>query len=92
MIDRVNLIFTDTLLSTERNAVIPSKTLLGEKQIEAVLQGLRRLTLDEARTTAVQILEVVYNLTQNVRVVMQVMDGEQTQRNFQTLIADRPSI
>jgi len=62
---------------------------MGEKQIEAVLQRLGRLTLDEAPTTAVQILEVVCNLTQNVRVVM---DGGQTQPIFQTLPADRPSI
>jgi hypothetical protein len=49
------------------------KKLLGENEIEAVLQRLDRLTLDEARTTAEQILEVVFGLMQNMRVVI---DGE----------------
>ena len=51
------------------------KKLLGENEVEAVLQRLDRLTLDEARTTAAQTLEVVYGLVQNMRVIM---DGEQT--------------
>ena len=86
-----NPILTDTLLSTEHNALISGKTLLGENQIEAVLQRLDRLTPDETRKTTVQtqLLDVVYSLIQNMRVVM---DGEQTQQNFQTLPADRPSI
>ena len=46
----------------------------GEKEVEAVLQRLDRLTQDEARTTAAQSLEVVYGLVQNMSVVM---DGEQ---------------
>jgi hypothetical protein len=46
------------------------KKLLGENEVEAVLQRLDRLTLDEARTTAAQTLEVVYGLVQNMRVVM----------------------
>jgi hypothetical protein len=50
------------------------KKLLGEKDVEAVLQRLDRLTQDEARITAVQTLEVVYGLVQNIRVVI---DGEQ---------------
>jgi len=50
------------------------KKLLGENEVEAVLQRLDRLTDDEARTTAAQTLEVVYGLVQNIRVVM---DGEQ---------------
>lgn len=49
------------------------KKLLGENGVEAVLQRLDRLTLDEARTTAAHTLEVVYGLVQNMRVVM---DGE----------------
>jgi hypothetical protein len=48
--------------------------LLGENDVEAVLQRLDRLTLDEARTTAAQSLEAIYALIQNLRVVM---DGEQ---------------
>jgi hypothetical protein len=50
------------------------KKLLGEKEVEAVLQRLDRLTLDEARITAAQTLEVVYGLIRNMRLVM---DGEQ---------------
>jgi hypothetical protein len=60
---------------TERIAVKLIKKLWGEKEVEAVLQRLDRLTQDEARTTAAQTLEVVYGLAQNVRVVM---DGEAT--------------
>ena len=51
------------------------KKLLGENEVEAVLQRLDRLTLDEARTTAEQALEVVYGLMQNMRVVI---DGEKS--------------
>ena len=46
------------------------KKILGENEVESVLQRLDRLTLDEARTTATQTLEVVHSLVQNVRVVM----------------------
>jgi hypothetical protein len=49
------------------------KKLLGERDVEAALQRLDRLTHDETRTTAAQTLEVVYGLVQNIRVVM---DGE----------------
>ena len=51
------------------------KKLLGETEVEAVLQRLDRLTQDEARTTAAQTLEVVYGLVKNMRVIM---DGEST--------------
>ena len=50
------------------------KKLLGEKDVEAILQRLDRLTLDEARTTAAQSLEAIYGLVQNMRMVL---DGEQ---------------
>ena len=49
------------------------KRFLGEKDVEAVIQRLDRLTQDEARITATQTLEVVYGLVQNMKVVM---DGE----------------
>ena len=49
------------------------KKLRGEKDIEATLQRLDRLTLDEVRATAAQTLEVVYDLFRHTRVVM---DGE----------------
>jgi hypothetical protein len=51
------------------------KKLLGDNEVEAVLQRLDRLTQDEARMTAAQTLEVVYGLVQNMKVFM---DGEQT--------------
>jgi hypothetical protein len=46
------------------------KKLLGEKVVEAVLQRLDRLTLDQARTTALHIFEVIYGLVQNMTAVM----------------------
>jgi hypothetical protein len=55
------------------------KKLLGENEVEAVLQRLDRLTQDEARTTAAQTLEVVYGLVQNTKVVM---DGEEPHSPF----------
>jgi hypothetical protein len=50
------------------------KKLFGEKDVEAVLQRLNRLTQEEAKLTAAKTLEVVYGLVQNLRVVT---DGEQ---------------
>ena len=47
--------------------------LRGEKEIEATMQRLDRLTLDEGRATAAQTLEVVYSLVQHKR---EIMDGE----------------
>jgi hypothetical protein len=49
------------------------KKLRGEKDIEATLQRLDRLTLDEVRATAAQTLEVVHGLVRHRRVFM---DGE----------------
>jgi hypothetical protein len=50
------------------------KKVFGEKDVEAVLQRLDRLTHDEARTTAAQTLAVVHSLVQGMRVAM---DGKQ---------------
>ena len=61
--------------STEYDAVKLVKKILGENEVESVLQRLNRLTLDEARATATQTLDVVHGLVQNMRVVM---DGEPT--------------
>lgn len=47
--------------------------LRGEKDIEATIQRLDRLTLDEGRATAAQTLEVVYGLVQHQ---MAIMDGK----------------
>jgi len=52
------------------------KKLRGENDIEEVLRRLDRLTLDEARATGAQTLEVVYGLVQQRRVFM---DGEKPQ-------------
>jgi hypothetical protein len=50
------------------------KKLRGENEIEATLQRLDRLTLDEVRATAAQTLEVVCGLVRHHRRVL--MDGE----------------
>ena len=63
-----------SLYLTQCNIEKLVKKLLGEKDIEAVLQRLDRLTQDEARITAAQTLDVVYGLVQNMKVVM---DGKQ---------------
>ena len=47
-----------------------AKKLLGESEIEAVLQRLDRLTQEEGRMTVAQTLEVVCGLMNNVKVVM----------------------
>jgi hypothetical protein len=68
-------VFGETLYYlTQCDAEKLVKKLFGEKDVEAILQRLDRLTLDEARITAAQTLEVVYGLIQNMRVVM---DSEQ---------------
>jgi hypothetical protein len=49
------------------------KKLRGENDIEATLQRLDRLTLDEVRATAAQTLEAVHGLIRYRRIIM---DGE----------------
>ena len=61
----------------------------GEKDIEAVLQRLDRLTLEEARITAAQTFEVVCGLFQSMRVVM---DGEQFYQACRPLGVENPSL
>jgi hypothetical protein len=60
--------------SAQRNAEKFGKKVLGENDVESVLQRLDRLTQDEARATVAQTLEVVYGLVKNIKVVM---DGEE---------------
>jgi hypothetical protein len=48
-----------------------AQKLLGEGEIEAVLQRLDRLTQDEARMTGAQTLSVVYGLVGNMKAVME---------------------
>ena len=47
-----------------------AKKLLGEREIEAVLHRLDRLTQEEGRITVAQTLEVVHGLVTNVKIVM----------------------
>ena len=42
------------------------KKLFGEKDVGSILQRLDRLTQDEARTTAVETLKVIYGLIQEM--------------------------
>ena len=48
-----------------------AKKLLGEREIESVLDRLDRLTMEESRTTAAQTLDVVHGLVNNMEVVME---------------------
>jgi hypothetical protein len=48
-----------------------TKKLLGESEIETVLQRLDRLTQDEARMTTAQTLGVVHGLVANVKTVIE---------------------
>ena len=62
---------------TERIAVKLIKKFWGEKEVEAVLHRLDRLSQDEARMATAQTLEVVYGLVQNMRMVI---DGKAKRR------------
>ena len=55
---------------TKRNSEKFIGKLRGERDIEATIQRLDRLTLDEGRVTAAQTLEVVYGLVQQKRAIM----------------------
>ena len=48
-----------------------AKKLLGESEIETILQRLGRLTQDEARITVAQTLGVVHGLVESVKAVME---------------------
>ena len=50
-----------------------TRKILGESEIETVLQRLDRLTQEEARMTVTQTLGVVHGLVSSVRVVMEGM-------------------
>jgi len=51
---------------TQCNTATFVKKLFGEKDVEAVLQRLDRLTQEEARMTAAETLKVVYSLVQEM--------------------------
>ena len=74
---------------THSIAVKLIKKLLGEKDVEDVLHRLDRLTLDEARDTAAQTLEVVYGLAANMRLIL---DGEATlsESSISSFTVERP--
>ncbi len=60
-------LFSLTYHLTERDAEKFVQGIFGgDKHIKAVLQRLDRLTLDEARTTAAEILKAVYSLIQDM--------------------------
>ena len=52
--------------------------MLGDSEVEAVLQRLDRMTQDEVRIAVAQTLNVVYGLVTNTRVVM---EGEKSTRD-----------
>jgi hypothetical protein len=64
------LILAEKVVIIERLAEKFAKKLLGESEIEAVLQRLGRLTDEEARMTVAQTLQVVHGLVNNLKVVM----------------------
>ena len=47
-----------------------AKKLLGESEIEDVLHRIDRLTLDEARMTGTETLQVVHGLVSNLKLVI----------------------
>jgi hypothetical protein len=59
-----------TFLRAQCSAEKFAKKLLGESEVEAVLQRLDRLTQDEARMTVAETLGVVHGLVNNMKVVM----------------------
>ena len=60
-------LFSPTYYKSQLNAEEFVQGIFGiDKHTEAVLQRLDRLTLDEARTTAEEILRVVYSLVQDM--------------------------
>jgi hypothetical protein len=75
-------------LGTEKFA----KKLLGESEIEAVIQRLDRLTSDEARMTVAQTLQVVHGLVSNVKVVMDGMQVLSARRKLLTCLSRRQGI
>jgi hypothetical protein len=69
---------------------------MGENDIEAVLQRLDRLTMEESRMTATQTMEVVYGLFNNMKVVMDstetLLDISFTVRSTFVLLDGKASI
>ena len=55
---------------TERDTEKFAMKLLGECEVEAILQRLDRLTQEEARVAAAHSLEVIHELFDNLKVAM----------------------
>jgi len=64
-------VITYALTMSQGDVVKFAKKLLGESEVEAVLQRLDRLTQEEARMTVAQTLGVVHGLVNNMRIVME---------------------
>ena len=62
---------TCTLHIAQISAEKFAKKLLGDSEIEAILQKLDRLTQEEARMTAAHTLGVVHGLVSSMKVVME---------------------
>jgi hypothetical protein len=70
-VDSVSALFTYTPYIAQCAAEKFAQKLLGESEIEGVLQRLDRLTQDEARMTGAQTLSVVYGLVGTMKGVME---------------------
>ncbi len=67
-------VLADTSILAQRDAEKLGKKLFGGNDIEAVLERLDRLTMEESRVTATQTMEVVNGLFKNMKVVMDSME------------------
>ena len=67
-----------TLSIAQRATVKFAKKLLGESEIEAILQRLDRLTQDEARIGVAETLGVVHGLVGNMK---EIMEGARSLNN-----------
>ena len=76
---------TYAFLVPQRSTEKFAKKLLGDGEIEAILQRLDRLTQDEARMTAAQTLGVVHGLVDNMKIVM---EGAECLRNCLQILSE----
>ena len=65
------------------------RKLVGEKNMQAMVQRLDRLTQGEARQTIAQVLKLVHGLVENMKAVM---DGEQIDQARRPLGVEDPSL
>jgi len=66
-----------------------ARKLLGERDIESVLERLDRLTHEESKTTVAQILDVVYGLVNNMALVMEDGRVSTESMNIPSSVAQR---